>query len=560
VLLSLGAGIVLSLSYSAALGAPNVEQLSPRGLPPGEEVELTIRGPEIGAATALWTSFPAEVKRDIPETKDGGTENKDPARAVFRVTVAKEFAGGIGAVRVITPSGVSEPVLLLVDELPTTADNGQNRGRDTAQQVELPAAIDGQCEPTEADYYRFAGKSGQRVSLETYAARLGSSCDPMLRLLASDGRELAFNDDDASTGADARLSAVLPADGEYLVEIRDARYRSGPYRLRIGDFPLVSTAYPPVAVAGQSARFQFAGADIENVSPVERAIPAEQTLLPLAARRSGGQSASHAAALVSPLTVVTENEPNEQNEQATPASLPVVVCGRLEQAGDRDLFRFDAKKGQLLSVSAITRRVGSPSAVLIQIQSADGKTLEQAADNGAEEPKLRWKAPEDGVYYLAAEEVNGFGGPEHAYAVSIQPGPVDVTLQVKPEKNVSDTYVVAENGTFVVHVECDRAGFDEAITLSLAGVPEGFTLKDNVIAKGKNDTKLSVQVPGDLQQSQMQSFRLEGRATIDGREVVIPVGTTKILRRRWPQLAQPPLTLDGQFAVGIGPAEKPKDK
>ena len=66
-------------------------------------------------------------------------------------------------------------------------------------------------------------------------------------------KEVAFNDD--AVGADSRLAWRCEKEGEYLVELRDVTYRGGNafgYRLRVGDFPMVSAPYPLRAEQGQS--------------------------------------------------------------------------------------------------------------------------------------------------------------------------------------------------------------------------------------------------------------------------------------------------------------------
>ena len=51
-------------------------------------------------------------------------------------------------------------------------------------------------------------------------------------------------------GSDPRLAVALPQDGDYMIEVRDARYTGGPshrYRLRVGA-PLLSSAPAPHCV------------------------------------------------------------------------------------------------------------------------------------------------------------------------------------------------------------------------------------------------------------------------------------------------------------------------
>ena len=59
---------------------------------------------------------------------------------------------------------------------------------------------------------------------------------------------------------DARLTAVLPADGDYVVELSDSRYQGGGrpvYRLVIGAVPMAEEIYP---LGGRAGRDHGAGA------------------------------------------------------------------------------------------------------------------------------------------------------------------------------------------------------------------------------------------------------------------------------------------------------------
>src|SRR5438094_434815 len=77
------------------------------------------------------------------------------------------------------------------------------------------------------DYYRFTAKAGERISCEVVATRLGWDFDPLVRVLNAAGHELLVADDDSATGADSRLVFTAPADGQYLLELRDNRYKPG---------------------------------------------------------------------------------------------------------------------------------------------------------------------------------------------------------------------------------------------------------------------------------------------------------------------------------------------
>src|SRR4051794_40777822 len=218
----------------------------PQAAAPGMTTEVTFRGVDFGDADGLWTSFPAKAER-IGAAKGGGNG------VTYRLTLARDVPVGIGAVRLSTATGASSLQLFMIDDLPTDLDAGKNNANATpatAQTLPVGVAVEGNCEPLAARYFRISGKRAERVSVEVVAQRLGSKLDPIVRLLDPAGRELAYHDDTPGLGSDCRFGYTFPADGECLIELRDANYEGGAdyrYRLRVGDFPLATNVFPLAA-------------------------------------------------------------------------------------------------------------------------------------------------------------------------------------------------------------------------------------------------------------------------------------------------------------------------
>lgn len=151
---------------------------------------------------------------------------------------------------------------------PETNEIEPNNTGQSAQAIAPPCMIEGTIDrEADADVYRFEGKSGMAIVAEVYARRLDSPLDSLLRLTDSTGNVLAWNDDhpDAERGlithhADSYVTAQLPADGAYCVEISDAQHNAGPdfrYTLRISppqpDFALRIAPSSINVQAGRSA-------------------------------------------------------------------------------------------------------------------------------------------------------------------------------------------------------------------------------------------------------------------------------------------------------------------
>jgi len=83
-----------------------------------------------------------------------------------------------------------------IDTLAETIEQQANNTMASAQSVSLPVIINGRIgSPGEFDFYRFEGRAGQEVVAEVRARRLASPLDSFLKLIDTDGKQLAFNDD-----------------------------------------------------------------------------------------------------------------------------------------------------------------------------------------------------------------------------------------------------------------------------------------------------------------------------------------------------------------------------
>ena len=64
------------------------------------------------------------------------------------------------------------------------------------------------------------------VQFTSFSRRLGSPADLVLRLLKTDGNQLAFAESQGPQ--EATLAATLPGAGDYVLEVRDLSHRGGP--------------------------------------------------------------------------------------------------------------------------------------------------------------------------------------------------------------------------------------------------------------------------------------------------------------------------------------------
>ena len=97
-----------------------------------------------------------------------------------------------------------------------------------------------------ADLYRFTGRAGQRVAISMKA-----DFDTYLELFDINRNSLA-TDDDSGGDLNARLTFVLPDDGDYLIEARGFSDATGSYDLKLDE---VAPPPPPTALGfGQTVQ------------------------------------------------------------------------------------------------------------------------------------------------------------------------------------------------------------------------------------------------------------------------------------------------------------------
>ena len=401
--------------------------------------------------------------------------------------------------------------------------------------------------------------------MEVVTARMASTLDPVLRLLDASGKELLLVDDDTSFGADCRFSLTMPADGEYVLELRDNQFRAGGrYRLRAGDFPLVSSPYPLGGRFGSTMRFRFSGPQADTAAPVFLRLPdkgpgdnGRGNRQLIAAKIPNGQSSGMATIVTSQLADIVEAEPNNDYKVATLTSLPCAVNGTFQEARDRDYYQFAATKGQAMQFRAMSRSLGSPSYLVLRVVNADGGQLAESPINDADETSVAFTFPADGMYGLLVEDLLGRGGPEYAYRVEIEPNE-GFSLTLKQDKDTRTKHAVPPNqGALACTVSVVRRGYDGPIQLAVDSPTAGFSLLTSVIPEKANELKVLIVSPPGQAPGALHVIRLVGTATIQGRPFQTIMSTSPALKARMPQLTFPPAWIDGLMTASTS-AELPQ--
>jgi hypothetical protein len=517
----------------------------------GTAPELALTGTNLAEPVALWTNIPG-AKVTIPTDANNG---KEPTKLRVKLDVPKEVPLGLYALRLATARGMSNLRLFCVDDLPQVNAEAAARKKDTAQPVPVPSVVVGKADQEQTDYFKVSPKAGQRLSFEVLGRRLGSAFDPQISVIdARTGREVAYSNDSPGLQSDARLTHTFKEAGDYLVAVRDVTYRGGPdfhYRLRVGDFPCATTPVPMAAKRGSKVAVHFAGPNVEGVAPVEVTVPTDPavTALQVAPKGAGGLYGWPVLLFTSDLDELVEQEPNNEPAKANRLTVPCGVTGRFEQKGDLDHFVFAGKKGQRYFIEAQTLEQHSPTEVYMVLKDAKGGQV--AASNPAAGQRIDYTAAADGDYTLAVEHLHYWGGPAETYHLTVTPYEPGFDLSI-----ALDRWDVAQGGTFSLPIVVARRDYTGPIEVSVTGHP-GVSGSLTIPAAAGPPTppnvpagNLIISVKPDAPLGPLV-LTVNGKATINGKPVVVAASVTSAVKAQLANLPYPPRPLLDGLAVAV---------
>lgn len=447
---------------------PVIERISASNLSPGQNASVVVTGKQLTGAMSLWT--PVGVLRP----KDGQDLTKDQP-VTMDGPIAADIVPGIYPVRMVTSHGCSEAAFVVVDDLPSVAIAAESDDRKSGQLLTLPCCIDGQINPVISKFFRVAMITGQTVTAEVFARRLGSDLDPVIRVIGPDGHEVAYRDDLPGAEGDAQLQFTAVTDGEYRLEIRDVRYSGGArhfFHLRLGRLPMVTSVSPRIAQIGQNV--SVIGTHGEVLGEVTPHTPPETTgsLIPVVFRTAESEGSALSSVVLTNLATQPEAEPNNDRAAATAVAVATqVLTGTLQQVGDADWFKLTATEATPLLVTAHTREVGSPTDVLLELFNTEGGKIVENDDAGLRDAELAAQLPAAGEFFLKVSEIAGRGGPTWTYALDIYQGRKSVRVTAP-----LDHLNIPRGGSAAMPLTVRRIHYDGPLKVEAVGLPAAIQM------------------------------------------------------------------------------------
>ena len=472
--------LLFAAASRAEAHSPELSRITPRGGTRGTELDVTFRGKRLRDAQEIFLYRPGLKVLKVEPAKDDRSVK-------VRIKIAADAPLGEHPMRVRTATGITDLRTFFVGPFPTVAEKEPNSEFKSPQVIPLNSTVSGTVENEDVDYYAVEAKKGQRITAELEGVRLGVTLfDAYLSIMDAKRFDLAASDDTALLLQDPLASIIAPADGAYVIQVREASYGGNGnclYRLHVGTFVRPLAVYPPGGKIGEEMDVRFIG-DVKGDLERKIKLPDRRVNRHPVYVEDGGQTPTSANFIrVVEFPNVLEKEPNNRRGEATPTDLPLPVAfnGIIQEKGDEDWFRFKAKKGRRLYVKVFARDLRSPLDAVAYIYRKGGDRVVSNDDQGGPDSGMRFDPPADGEYELRIRDHLRNGGPSYVYRVEfygIQPlAYTHIPSYDRAPRGQRRQWVVVPRGNrFVTWIRVQRFSFGGEMNLSFEGLPEGITV------------------------------------------------------------------------------------
>lgn len=406
---------------------PTIARVSPQGVARGITLEMQIEGFNLAKASAIYFSekgVTGKILRikDLPDQAEvrlgsnGGVSTIDlgpiPPRNQVTVEIDVSPEAKVGAVnfRLLTPLGTSPMETFLVEPFYGEVNDAEpNDSVENAPEVYLPAIFAGAISRNgDIDTYKIKARAGQQLVFENGAVMLGSTLQPIVKILRQDQSVVATFGEDGPDSV-RQFAHRFDREGIYYLQITDFQQSgrgSHTYRLKAGDFAAVTSVYPLGLEKGKAGTVTLEGFNLAETKLAVQGTP---------------DARDPFATMVRPAKtfadVRLELGSHPESEANGKISIPSTVNGKLEEAAR---FRFAARKGEALVFEVMARRAGSDVDSLLEVFDATGKPIERGVvrpvwettttlrDHDSATRGIRinsWNAMKVGDYVLVGSEV-----------------------------------------------------------------------------------------------------------------------------------------------------------
>lgn len=412
--------VALTPALLAFAEKPTLEHLYPTAAAHGQTNTINLTG--------KFEPWPPKAWCSTPGIEFSFSTNKGSVQ----VAVAADAKTGPCLIRLFNEEGASDPAIFMISDAPHVPDAEPNNLFSKPQAItNTPATINGRLDKNnDVDSFSFPVKAGQWFDARLESHTLMSKVDAVLRLVTTNGYQLAWNHDFASF--DPRIVWQSPYDQTLVLQV----------------FGFVYPAGSEIALSGGNGGVYQLALSLSNLPPAD-------------------------------LNTSLAEDIRFTNE--TSAAIGV-IC----PAGDEDRYPITLKKDETIELRVDAMEFGSDLDPWVKIEDASGKELARNDDaEGSRNAVLEWKAPADGDYKIVVGSLTHQGEADWRYRLSLgKVGPDFLpTLAV-------NSFVLESTGTNEIKVSTKRLrGFTNELSIALSKMPPGVTVEPvKVDAKAQEGT------------------------------------------------------------------------
>ena len=490
-----------------------------------------------------------------PRTAPRPTAMTTPANQTqwtVKVRVPRDAQTGLYDLRMTGNLGISNPRFLMVrsgsindkgkpSELVETEPNSDVA---EAQSLGRGQGMTGTIQtPTDVDYFRIEGTRGQKLTLVLRTSSIDSRLAPMLELFESGlelfksgGRRVALGR--ALFENDTILVYIPEKDGPLFVRLTSQAYvLGGPdafYHLTHATEPVVQGVFPGAIEAGKTEKVTVFGWNLPDAKPaseidpgmekaeVELKAPESATgLVPRTVRLPrmafveafeesitgpNGTSLPFLVAIAHD-TIVRDNGTNNDWANAQRITAPCEIAGWFEKKGDRDWYRFAAKRGDRIALETTGDKLGfdldlqlavfrfptpgkKPDAPLLDLDDNAEILHPQIFFSRTEDPTTTlFTATEDRDYLIRVthRESELLAGPKCVYRLRVgpqRPGFSVVAIPANQAQPDGLNFRPGASNALMVFAS-RRGGFSGPIRIEPSALPPGITSEGVTLVPGQ---------------------------------------------------------------------------
>ncbi len=205
--------------------------------------------------------------------------------------------------------------------------------------------------------------------------------------------------------------------------------------------PVLTTVFPCSGQTGQSTEVAVTGSQLQGVQTLHLGIPGglcerlgpDRFRLTIPAGTMPGHYDLWAAGdngvsaprtfLVGSLSEQLEVEPNDTTAAATSIPLNGAIGGKIDKAGDIDVFCFDGRAGQRVVIECQAERIDSRLRAVLEVFDSRGRRLAVNRGYFGIDPLIDFHVSADGSYLVKIQDLIAAGSAEHYYRLEIDTGP-----------------------------------------------------------------------------------------------------------------------------------------